>query len=81
MHADGSDVRRVTNTPFRDEHDPAWSPDGRWIAYAGESSTHGASSYQLYVSRPNGSDRRKLTHACGECAIINDDPSWQPLPG
>jgi TolB protein len=79
MKADGSDVRRVTNTPFRDEHDPAWSPDGRWIAYVGESSSHGASSYQLYVSRPNGSSRRKLTHACGECAIINDHPSWQPL--
>lgn len=81
MNADGSDVQRVTNTPGRDEHDAAWSPNGRWIAYVGESSSHGASSFQLYVSRSSGSSRRILTHACGECAIINDDPSWQPLPG
>jgi Tol biopolymer transport system component len=80
MNADGSDVRRVTSTPGRDEHDPVWSPDGRWIAYVGESSSHGASSYQLYVSRANGSSRRIITHACGDCAIINDEPSWQPLP-
>lgn len=80
MNADGGDVRRVTNTPGRDEHDPVWSPDGRWIAYVGESSSHGASSYQLYVSRPDGSSRRIITHACGECAIVNDDPAWQPLP-
>lgn len=81
MNADGSDVQRVTNTPSRDEHDPVWSPDGRWIAYVGEGSSHGASSYQLYVSRPNGASRRIVTHACGECAIINDEPSWQPLTG
>ena len=79
MKPDGSDARRVTSTPGRDEHDPNWSPDGRRIAYVGESSSHGASSYQLYVSRPNGSSRRVITHACGKCAIINDDPSWQPL--
>ncbi|HJU37571.1 MAG TPA: hypothetical protein VJ716_09165 [Gaiellaceae bacterium] len=79
MNADGSDVQEVTKTPGRDEHDPTWSPDGRSIAYVGESSSHGASSYQLYVSRANGADRRLITHACGECAIVNDEPSWQPL--
>ena len=81
MNPDGSDVEQITRTPGRDEHDPVWSPDGRWIAYVGESSSHGASSYQLYVSRSNGSSRRVITHSCGECAIINDEPSWQPLPG
>lgn len=81
MSPEGAGVRRVTNTPERDEHAPTWSPDGRWIAYVGEGSSHGASSYQLYVSRPDGTSRRMITHACGECAIINDEPSWQPLPG
>ena len=80
MSADGGDLRRVTNTAGRDEHDAVWSPNGRWIAYVGESSSHGASSHQLYVSRANGSSVRRITHACGKCAIVNDDPSWQPLP-
>lgn len=80
MNADGSDVQRVTNTPSRDERDPAWSPDGRRIVYSGQGAFHGASSSQIYVSRANGTDRRILTHACGECAWINADPSWQPLP-
>jgi Tol biopolymer transport system component len=81
MSPAGTDVTRVTNTPGRDEHDPAWSPNGRQIVYSGNGAFHGASSSQLYVSDANGANRRKLTHACGACAWINDDPSWQPLPG
>lgn len=80
MNTDGSDRQRITNTPSRDEHNPAWSPDGRRIVYGANGSFHGASSSQLYVSKANGTGRRILTHACGECAFINDDPSWQPLP-
>ncbi|HZT83922.1 MAG TPA: hypothetical protein VE984_00690 [Gaiellaceae bacterium] len=79
MNADGSAVRRVTNTPSRDERDPAWSPDGRRIVYSGNGAFHGASSSQLYGSDADGTNRRVLTHACGECAWINDEPSWQPL--
>lgn len=78
MDPDGSDVRQVTDTQDLDEHDPVWSPDGRRIAYVG-AGKGGASSYQIYVSRPNGASRRIITHACGDCAIINDQPSWQPL--
>jgi Tol biopolymer transport system component len=76
----GASLTRVTNTPNRDERDPAWSPDGRRIVYSGEGSFHGASSSQIYVSNANGSNRHVLTHACGECAWLNDEPSWQPLP-
>ena len=53
---------------------------GAGSSTAAEGSFHGASSSQLYVTNPNGANRRILTHACGECAYINDDPSWQPLP-
>lgn len=79
MKPDGSGRRQVTNTPGLDEHDPAWSPDGRRIVYVGEASDSGAASYQLYVSKPNGAKRRIITHATGDAAIINDEPSWQPL--
>jgi TolB protein len=80
MSPDGTDAQRVTNTPSRDESDPAWSPNGRRIAFSGQGSFHGASSSQLYVSDRSGAHRRVLTHACGECAYANDEPSWQALP-
>jgi TolB protein len=34
MDSRGENVRRLTNTPARDEIDPDWSPDGRWIVFA-----------------------------------------------
>jgi Tol biopolymer transport system component len=76
----GTSFARVTNTPSRDEGGAAWSPDGRRIVYSGMGSFHGASSSQIYVSTATGSQRRILTHACGECAFVNEEPSWQPLP-
>jgi Tol biopolymer transport system component len=85
MNAAGGDLRRVTSTPARYERGPVWSPDGRWIVYAAEGSSAGGWRYtlygsQLYVSRADGSGRRKITHACGGCMIANYQPSWQPLP-
>ena len=35
VHADGSGLRRLTNTPDRLELQPAWSPDGRKITFLG----------------------------------------------
>jgi Tol biopolymer transport system component len=72
-------IQRITNTPSRDEGGAAWSPDGRRIVYSGMGSFHGASSSQLYVGNADGSGRRIITHACGDCAYVNEEPTWQPL--
>jgi Tol biopolymer transport system component len=80
MNPDGSDVEQVTNTEGIDEAEPVWSPDGRRIAYVGVPAFHGSVSYQIFVSDANGANRHNVTHSCGECTILNVDPSWQPLP-
>jgi hypothetical protein len=41
---------------------------------------HGSVSYQVFVSDTHGANRRNITHSCGQCSILNVDPSWQPLP-
>ena len=79
MNPDGGGVLRVTNTPSRSEFGPAWSPDGRRIIYSAYGTFHGASSSQLYLARANGTARRALTRSCGDCAALNQQPSWQPL--
>jgi TolB protein len=61
MRADASRVRRLTTAPGRDLY-PAWSPDGRLIAFA--SNRAGAES-ELYVMRANGTQVRRLTRTPG----------------
>jgi Tol biopolymer transport system component len=48
--------------------DPAWSPDGRWIAFASSRSAGG-----IYVVHPDGRDLRRVWR--GSSA---DYPSWSP---
>jgi TolB protein len=50
--------------------DPAWSPDGGWIAYAAR---EGYGS-EVFASRPDGSDTLRLTN---EAALLRS-PTWRP---
>src|SRR5262245_37669814 len=47
---------------------PAWSPDGRWVAFEGGPSVY--ARQRIYVVRPDGSGRRNL--------IDGADPTWSP---
>jgi TolB protein len=70
--ADGSHERRLTTTPDIQERSPAFSPDGRWLAFAGENRDH---VLDLYLMRPDGTQRRNLT-ADLDCGA--EYPSWSP---
>jgi TolB protein len=62
MNADGSDAHRIVTAPGFD-NSPAWSPDGRLIAYAHNT--------LLRTVRPDGTGIRTLARDAGQ-------PSWSP---
>lgn len=51
--------------------DPAWSPDGRWLAYAARDGR----GVDVYVMRPDGSGATRLTNAGARMARA---PEWSP---
>jgi Tol biopolymer transport system component len=72
---------RMTNVAAQ-ETEPAWSPDGRLVAYARAAATglscKGCPS-SLWVANADGSHPRQLTHP-GDCTF-DADPSWSPDGG
>ena len=79
MGPDGSDARRIAERAS----DPAFSPDGRRIAFGSDRDENGSLSYgdrvfyanELYVMDADGSSPRRLTrtHALNELR-----PAWMP---
>ena len=69
MNADGSGYRRLTHNPAYDA-EPAWSPDGRKIAF--RSNRDG--NNEIYVMNADGSGLRNLTRN----AARDTRPSWSP---
>lgn len=77
MHADGSNVTRLTDDPGFDDS-PALSPDGTQIAFL--TARHDPSpsfpdlKYEIYVMGSDGSNPRRLT----ETDAAEDHPAWSP---
>ena len=69
--AAGSGLRRISDTTV-EEREPSWSPDGTVIAYVRR--TPGTAARELWVMRPDGSERRALTSQDATVAT----PSWAP---
>jgi Tol biopolymer transport system component len=74
--ADGRGRRQVT---YRGGSEPAWSPDGKYIAFI--------RNYDLYVIRSNGRGLRRVVDAPAQDPDHPNEkwtelssPSWQPLP-
>ncbi len=82
MDADGGNVRQLTNTPEVSEHDAAWSPDGRHIAYsaqprapiAADGTRQDRQPAQVWIMDADGSNARALTGGSSR----NIRPAWSP---
>ncbi len=60
MNADGSNPRRVTNTPAS-EGTPAWTPDGARIVYASNAADGTTGTFHIWIMNADGSGQRQLT--------------------
>jgi TolB protein len=69
MNADGSGRRKLTHNA-RQNAEPAWSPDGRKIAFRSTRS----GNRDIYVMNADGSGKRNLTRN----AAWDSRPSWSP---
>jgi tricorn protease len=69
--AEKGDPRNLTNTPAVMERNPAWSPDGRWIAYFSDES----GEYELHIRDQKGSgDVKKIKLP----PTFYYSPTWSP---
>jgi Tol biopolymer transport system component len=63
---------RLTSSP-RDEFSPAWSPDGRHIAY--RVNPPRGDEGEIWVMRADGTRKRNLTNSAG---VADWSPAWSP---
>jgi tricorn protease len=71
--AEKGEVRDLTNTPGVMERMPAWSPDGKTIAYFSDES----GEYALHIKPQNGAGETKTIALAGKSAFYFD-PKWSP---
>ena len=71
--AEKGDARNLTNTSNAAERDPAWSPDGKSIAYFSDAS----GEYQLFIRDQNGIVKPKVIDL-GPSPSYFYSPHWSP---
>ncbi len=71
--AEKGNARNLTNSPGVAERDPAWSPDGKWIAYFSDES----GEYALHLSPQSGLGEVKKINL-GNPPSFFYSPVWSP---
>jgi tricorn protease len=71
--AEKGDARNLTNTTGFAERDPAWSPDGKWIAYFSDES----GEYALHLRNQTGMGEVKKI-SLGTPSSFFYGPTWSP---
>jgi tricorn protease len=71
--AEKGDIRNLTRTAAAVERDPAWSPDGKWIAYFSDES----GEYALHLKDQSGLGEVKKINL-GNPPSFFYGPSWSP---
>jgi len=75
--AEKGDPRNLTDSPGDHERSPAWSPDGRWIAYFSDApGDDGRREYALHLAPRDGRGEVKVFPLDG--AGFYDDLKWSP---
>ena len=72
MDGDGGNQRRVTVNPARDES-PAWSPDGKKIAFVSNRNNVNKGHRQIWVIDGDGKNPIRLTDG-----LVDTYPDWSP---
>ena len=63
---------------WRTDSEPAWSPDGQWVAFQRSyDKAPGSAGSQLYLVRSDGSGLHALTASTG-VAVADTHPTWSP---
>lgn len=70
--AEKGDTRDLTNTVAANERSPAWSPDGKSIAYFSDES----GEYEMHIRSQDGKGEVRKIKLSG--AGFYDDPVWSP---
>jgi tricorn protease len=71
--AEKGNARNLTNSPGAADRDPAWSPDGKWIAYFSDAS----GEYALHLSPQSGMGEVKKIDL-GNPSSYFYSPTWSP---